>query len=586
MTNLTNYLAYLDPATGHPRLGHLDLDNATVQPLAFASGQPLDNLYQAIQVGEDGIVTFGSSLPLSSVKLLPPVSGRDVLAVGKNYMEHAQEFHKSGYDSSDKVALPSHPVIFTKRATSIVPHGHPVFLDPKFTQTLDYEGELGVIIGKPGLGVKAADAMDYVWGYTIINDITARERQRDHKQFFIGKSGNTDCPMGPIAVPAKYLPKVLTVQTFVNGEKRQRATTDDLIFSIPALIEALSEGFTLQPGDVIATGTPAGVGIGKTPPVFLQPNDEVRVSITGLGCLQNKIVLGGTDQPSPATIPADLKFPESNISRAISSEYLTQVNRKPLNYKQQGAQHGVPIVFIHGLGGTMDFFTPLISSLKLGELHPLHLLDLEGHGLSPTSPLSRITIQSYAEDIKGVFDIAGISASSKPIVIAHSMGCQIALRFALLYPGLIDKLVLLGPPPNSNPTAVVDAFVGRAPLVREKGMSAVVDAVVAAGVSEKTKSHSPLAATAVRLSLLGTEPEGYAKACTAIAGVGEMDLSAITCNTLIVTGEEDKVGPPAVCEKYAKTLPNCRDPVVLEGVGHWHVFEDLAGVSVAIKNFL
>lgn len=123
----------------------------------------------------------------SSVEILPPLSGRDVLAVGKNYMDHAHEFNSSGYDSWDKVARPTHPVIFTKRASSIIAHEQEVYLDEEFTSTLDYEGEIGVIIGKGGYKISEADAKDHVWGYTIINDVTAREKQRDHKQFYIGE---------------------------------------------------------------------------------------------------------------------------------------------------------------------------------------------------------------------------------------------------------------------------------------------------------------------------------------------------------------------------------------------------------------
>lgn len=123
---------------------------------------------------------------VSSVTILPPIGGRDILAVGKNYSEHAKEFNASGYDASDKVDMPSHPVIFTKRATSIIAKEEDILLHQGFTQTLDYEGEIGVIIGKGGFQISEADADRHVWGYTIINDVTAREKQRDHKQFYIG----------------------------------------------------------------------------------------------------------------------------------------------------------------------------------------------------------------------------------------------------------------------------------------------------------------------------------------------------------------------------------------------------------------
>lgn len=195
-SSLTNYIAYKDPkAPGQPRIGSLDLESSKIQPLAFASGGPISNLYEVIEIGESNIQSSGDIIPLSSVELLAPIYGRDILAVGKNYSEHAKEFNSSGYDSGDKVDQPTHPVIFTKRATSIIASGEPIFAHEAFTESVDYEGEIGVIIGRSGFRIAEADAMDYVWGYTIINDMTARERQRDHKQFYIGKSPDTYCPM-------------------------------------------------------------------------------------------------------------------------------------------------------------------------------------------------------------------------------------------------------------------------------------------------------------------------------------------------------------------------------------------------------
>ncbi|KAK4539976.1 hypothetical protein LTR36_009874, partial [Oleoguttula mirabilis] len=194
--SMTNYCSYLDPTTKCERIGHWDQAANTIQPLAFASGTPLANLYQVIQVGSQGIQPADEApLPRASVQLNAPINGRDILCVGKNYAEHAKEFNSSGFDSSDQADQPSHPVIFTKRFSSIIADGEEVYPHPGFTETVDYEGELGVIIGKPGFRVAEADAMAYVWGYTIINDLTARERQRDHKQFYIGKSPDTFCPM-------------------------------------------------------------------------------------------------------------------------------------------------------------------------------------------------------------------------------------------------------------------------------------------------------------------------------------------------------------------------------------------------------
>lgn len=192
-SSLTQYCSFLDPSTGTERIGHLAQDS--IQPLAYASGTPLSTLYEVIPLQESEIVPSGEPLPRSSTKLLAPINGRDILCVGKNYSAHAKEFNQSGFDSSDKIDIPTHPVIFTKRFTSIIADGDEILPHSKFTQSLDYEGELGVIIGKPGFRITESDAMDHVWGYTIINDVTARERQRDHKQFYIGKSPDTYCPM-------------------------------------------------------------------------------------------------------------------------------------------------------------------------------------------------------------------------------------------------------------------------------------------------------------------------------------------------------------------------------------------------------
>jgi 2-keto-4-pentenoate hydratase/2-oxohepta-3-ene-1,7-dioic acid hydratase in catechol pathway len=191
----SNYIAYRDKQTQHNHVGCYDAAKKMIQPLSFVSGTPIEDLYQVIEVGASQIASSGVPVPISSVKILAPFTARDVLCVGKNYSEHAKEFNSSGFDSSDNVDIPSHPVIFTKRYTSIIADGEDVYPHPEFTQTVDYEGELGVIIGKAGYQIAERDAMSHVWGYTIINDITARERQRDHKQFYIGKSPDTFCPM-------------------------------------------------------------------------------------------------------------------------------------------------------------------------------------------------------------------------------------------------------------------------------------------------------------------------------------------------------------------------------------------------------
>jgi 2-keto-4-pentenoate hydratase/2-oxohepta-3-ene-1,7-dioic acid hydratase in catechol pathway len=164
---LTNFVSYLPASTSRPRIGHLDLVSSAITPLSYPSGAPLSTLYEVISSSDPGSFIpssqFQDPVPLSSVTLLPPISGRDVLAVGKNYVEHAREFNSSGYDSSDKVDQPTHPVIFTKRATSVIASGEDIYTHKGWTETLDYEGEIAVILGKEGRHIKEADAWNYVW---------------------------------------------------------------------------------------------------------------------------------------------------------------------------------------------------------------------------------------------------------------------------------------------------------------------------------------------------------------------------------------------------------------------------------------
>ena len=235
----------------------------------------------------------GRRVALSDVRLLAPIPDplRDIFCVGKNYYAHAAEFHSSGFDSAAKEEVPSHPVVFTKATTSVCGPGAVVkgSLDP--THSVDYEGELGVVIGKRCFQVSRADAYDHVFGYVAINDVTSRELQKQHNQWVIGKGIDTFCPMGPWIATADEVGDVTALElvTEINGEERQRATVADLIFDIPTLIETMSRTMTLLPGDIIATGTPVGVGIGFKPPKYLAAGDTMRVSITGLGTLENTI---------------------------------------------------------------------------------------------------------------------------------------------------------------------------------------------------------------------------------------------------------------------------------------------------------
>lgn len=233
--------------------------------------------------------------PLAGQALMAPVPAprKNIFCVGKNYHEHAKEFSQSGFDTSatkDEVA-PSAPVVFTKAPTTVVAHNDPVLSFAGVTSQLDYEAELAIVIGKPGRGISKADALKHVWGYTIVNDVTARDLQQKHRQWFLGKSMDTFCPMGPWIVTADEVGDAanLNVRCWINDELRQDANTKDLIFDIPTIIAAISAGMTLEPGDVIATGTPAGVGIGFKPPKFLKSGDTMKITIDRIGTLINRI---------------------------------------------------------------------------------------------------------------------------------------------------------------------------------------------------------------------------------------------------------------------------------------------------------
>lgn len=596
-TKLTNFITYrLEDGTGRTRVGHLDHGSRTITPISFESGTPVENLLQVIEAGEDHVIAGGAPFAFSDESLLgilAPLRGRDVLAIGKNYSEHAKEFNASGYDSSDKVDMPTHPVVFTKRATSIIAHGEGIMWHEGFTETLDYEGEIGVIIGKAGFDISEAEAEEYVWGFTIINDVTAREKQRDHKQFFIGKSGDGYCPMGPVAVPKSALPRTLTVTTHVNGEFRQQATTEDLIFSIPTLIKTISEAQTIRPGDVIATGTPAGVGFGLKPPVFLKPGDVVEVSVTGLGTLRNKVEKADAKNAVTTKIQAESTIPVYNSSITNGGVGLTALPNGKQLYARKVGKGPETIVFIHGLGGNSSFFAPLFHGAGLGaEFESLYtglLFDLEGHGLSPTKATSKLAIASYAQDVKCLLQDSQLSTEDGITIVSHSMGCLVALLLATQNPGLVKRLVLLGPPPVPLPEAAAKSSIQRAADVRNEGLRNVAISVAAAGTSAKTQSDRPLSLTAVQMSLLSQDPEGYAKGCTALAGAKDLSIDLVdigkTTKTLIVTGAEDKVSPPAHVEKTAEAMGNA-EVVILPDVGHWHIFEDNESVSRALKSFL
>ncbi|WP_298468581.1 fumarylacetoacetate hydrolase family protein [uncultured Psychrobacillus sp.] len=209
-----------------------------------------------------------------------PRTPKNVMAIGKNYADHAKEMGGVAEDF----------VVFTKAPTTIAADEQTLSVHSEVTSSLDYEGELAIVIGKEGKNIPSKLAYDYVFGYTIANDITARDLQKKHQQFFLGKSLDWSCPMGPYVVTKDEIPNPqdLTIVTKVNDEIRQNGVTSDMIYSVENIICEISKIVTLEPGDVILTGTPAGVGKGFNPPKFLKSGDIVKVSIEGIGTLVNK----------------------------------------------------------------------------------------------------------------------------------------------------------------------------------------------------------------------------------------------------------------------------------------------------------
>ena len=249
-----------------------------------------------IELGEAGLAAAraanGPTVHLKEAQLLAPISSprRNILCIGMNYAAHAAE---SLIAQGKPVELPKIPVFFTKNTMSINgPYGE-IAIDPAVSDKIDWEVELGVVIGKQGKNIKAADALDYVFGYTVINDVSARDIQRTHQQFFKGKSLDGYCPMGPWIVTKDEVPNPhnLPLRTKVNGVLKQNSNTNDFIFNINSTIEWLSKGMTLEPGDVIATGTPEGVGFARTPPEYLKAGDVVECEVEGIGVIRNKMVM-------------------------------------------------------------------------------------------------------------------------------------------------------------------------------------------------------------------------------------------------------------------------------------------------------
>jgi len=280
---------------GQPGVGIVSADLASVQPFDLSLPERTLGALPVIERLADGrgLPALLPAIAMADLQLTAPLPKprRNIFCVGKNYFEHAREFAGSGFDSSAKSGgdIPAFPIYFSKVPESVVGPDAAVEM-PAASSAIDYEAELTVVIGKGGKGISKADALKHVWGYTIINDVTARDWQGRHSQWLLGKSFDTFCPMGPWLVSADELDGTNTrVRCYVNDELRQDAATTDLIFDIPTLIETLSAGITIYPGDLIATGTPVGVGIGFKPPKYLKSGDMLRVEIDGIGALSNPV---------------------------------------------------------------------------------------------------------------------------------------------------------------------------------------------------------------------------------------------------------------------------------------------------------
>jgi len=237
------------------------------------------NLLDLIQSGLKPARGFQRT-PLADVQLLAPLVPRKIFGIGRNYADHAQELNNE---------LPKSPLIFAKLTSSVIGTNEPITWSESISQQVDWEGELAVIIGKSARNVKEEEAMDYIYGYTVANDVSARDIQDAESQWVRAKGLDTFCPLGPWIVTRDEIPDPhdLTVTTTVNGEEVQNASTSLMMFKIPHLISYCSRSFTLEPGDVILTGTPAGVGKGMNPPRFLKDGDTVTVSITNIGEITN-----------------------------------------------------------------------------------------------------------------------------------------------------------------------------------------------------------------------------------------------------------------------------------------------------------
>jgi 2-keto-4-pentenoate hydratase/2-oxohepta-3-ene-1,7-dioic acid hydratase in catechol pathway len=282
------------------RLGVLAGDTVILPSLTREWSQELDSVLAVIEGGPELLTRLrrliadapaAAHIAVECARLTAPIPRprKNIMCLGWNYADHAKE---SAAASKRNYKLPEHPVVFTKAVTSLTGPYSGIPFDAEVSRQLDWEVELGVVIGASGRSIAADDALRHVFGYTVINDISARDVQSRHKQFFLGKSLDASSPMGPAIVTADEIsnPQRLGLRCWVNGALKQESSTAIQIFDVAATITILSRGMTLDPGDIIATGTPSGVGFAREPPEFLTPGDVVECEVESIGRLKNRIV--------------------------------------------------------------------------------------------------------------------------------------------------------------------------------------------------------------------------------------------------------------------------------------------------------
>lgn len=253
---------------------------------AFTTFQAVIEFFEQAELAQN---RYTEVLARSEVTLLAPVlPTKNILCIGKNYQEHILEFDGSAQDVEN---VKEKPIFFSKALSSITGPDSSIFLHEGVTSSVDYEAELAVVIGKRGINIPNEQALAHVYGYTILNDVTARDLQKDHQQWLRGKSLDSHCPIGPWVVTADEIenPQKLTIKSRINGEIRQDSNTKHMMHDVASLIAGLSKGMTLEVGDVIATGTPKGVGMGFSPPKFLRHGDLVEIIIEKIGTLSNVV---------------------------------------------------------------------------------------------------------------------------------------------------------------------------------------------------------------------------------------------------------------------------------------------------------